>query len=54
MRFWTLGLAAALATHVVASSVACLLVAWWHRTWHSRLAPLAPGITGILSLAVRF
>jgi hypothetical protein len=31
VRFWTLGLAVALATHVVASSVACLLVAWWHR-----------------------
>jgi len=54
VRFWTLGLAAALATHVVASSVACLLVAWWHRTWHSRLAPLAPGARArcLLTLAL--
>ena len=54
MRFWTLGLAVALATHVVASSVACLLVAWWHRMWHSRLAPLAPGVRArcLLTLAL--
>ena len=54
MRFWLLGLAVVLAAHFVAAAAASLLVAWAHRRACSRLAPLAPGITGILSIALRF